>query len=254
MADEPVNPPIQTKYAEQLAADLEANQAEQATLTVRLNQLREEEKWLAGTLQSMPAQAAAEPTSPAADLPASGTVAATDGREEAAVPQPRAEKADSGAAPTGQGAAKKATTSRRAARKVPAKAAPVRKAAVKKTAPAKKAADPKKATPVTAAAKKTVKSQGPTLGELLKGLLAQQPGEPKKVSEIRTELEAAHPDRATSEQVVRNALTKLVAQDRLEKDNRQGVVLYTWPTTSAASASASEAKDAQRVEGALAGV
>ncbi|MET9622400.1 hypothetical protein ABZZ37_16785 [Streptomyces sp. NPDC006464] len=234
MADEPVNPPIRTKYAEQLAADLAANQTEQATLTARLNQLRQEEKWLAGTLESLPSSEGVQVSSPAADQPAGVAVPAPDPREEAAVPQPRTERTASSAPP-----AKKTTASKRTASKAAAEPAPAKKTGARKTAPAKKPE------PAEAVAKKTVKSQGPTLGELLAGLLSQQPGEPKKVAEIRAELETAHPRRVTSEQVVRNALTKLVAQGRLEKDNRQGVVLYTWPAAS--TAPATEAKAAQPV-------
>ncbi|TXS32995.1 hypothetical protein EAO71_03535 [Streptomyces sp. ms191] len=233
MADEQVHPPIQTKYAEQLAADLAANQAEQATLTARLNQLRQEEKWLAGTLDSMPVAENVEASSPAADQPATTVAPTPGGRDEAAVPQPRAEKTASGAAP-----AKKGTASKRTASKAQARSAPAKKTAVRKTAPAKKTE------PAKAAARKSVNSQHPTLGELLTDLLQQQPGEPKKVSEIRAELETSHPERATSEQVVRNALTKLVAQGKLEKDNRQGLVLYTWP----AAVPATEAKDSGSAE------
>ncbi|MFF5505883.1 hypothetical protein [Streptomyces roseolus] len=96
MPDEPVNTSIQAKYTEQLAADLAANQAEQATLTVRLNRLKEEKKWLTTMLDSLPA-AAAEPVGDAAP---DGT-----GAEEAAVPQPRAEK------PAGTTAVKKTPAS-----------------------------------------------------------------------------------------------------------------------------------------------
>ncbi|MFG2869664.1 hypothetical protein [Streptomyces sp. NPDC048338] len=242
MTVEPVNSPIHTKYAEQLAADLAANHAEQAHLTARLNQLREEEKWLVTTRESMPAFEVAEAVPVAADGPASSAVPAAGGRDEAAVPQPRTEKTGRGAAPAKQSATRKTPAPKRTVRKTPARTTPA-----KRTAPARKATEAKTAEPAKAA-EKTVAPQGPTLGELLKGLLSRQPGEPKKVSEIRGELEAAHPHRVTSEQVVRNALTKLVAQGALEKDNRQGVVLYTWPAASTAAAA-----EVAEAEGAAAG-
>ncbi|MFF9853398.1 hypothetical protein [Streptomyces litmocidini] len=285
MADEPDNTSIQTKYAEQLAADLAVNQAEQATLTVRLSRLKEEEKWLAATLESLPPAAEGEPTATAG--PVSGTVAAGAepvgvtvvagaGVEEAAVPQPRAEKAGR-ATSVKKAPAKKTSGAKRAAKKAPARKAPTAEEApaVKKAPVAEKAVAAEKAPVVEKAvagkapavkktgvrksttANKTVKPTGPTLGELLKDLLAQQPGEPKKVSEISAELKAGHPGRATSDQVVRNTLERLVARDGLEKDTRQGLVLYTWPTarTSAASSAsvAERSKGGEPAEAALAG-
>lgn len=227
MPDEPLSPSIHTKYSEQLAADLAANRARQAELTGLLDQLQQEEKWYLSTLESMPAAAPDVPASPA---PVSSADQGGDVAEEVGVPQPRAEKAGSGAAT--KAPAKKATGTKRAAKKAPVKNAPV-----KENAPAKKTA-----------ARKTAKAQGPTLGALLKQLLSQQPGEPKKVSEIRAELELVHPERATSDQVVRNTLERLVAKSMLERDNRQGVVLYTWPVPGDAPAAAAGAKDEEPAE------
>ncbi|MER5967761.1 hypothetical protein [Streptomyces sp. NPDC002057] len=238
MANEPVNPSIQTKYAEQLAADLATNQSQQAELSVRLSQLQEEEKWLITTLQSLPTVGGGKPVS--------NTVPAGAGAPETAVPQPRAAKPASTAAPAKRTPARKATKAKPAAKKAPvvetsAKEAPAPVApvaqpvAVEKAPAAKKTAVRKTA---AAATKKNVKSTGPTLGELLKVLLSQQPGEPKKVSEISTELKAAHPERATSDQVVRNTLERLVAKDGLDKDTRQGIALYSWPTPQTAAVTA----------------
>ncbi|MFD8984224.1 hypothetical protein [Streptomyces sp. NPDC059564] len=216
MANEPVNTPIQTKYAEQLAADLAANQAEQATLTERLTQLQREEKWLTAALDSMP-PAGAEPASPQGLAePVSATPQADSGVEAAAVPQPRAGKKTDGAAPVKKAAVRKTTAKK-------ASAAPA-----KKTAPQKE----------VAAAKETAKAAEPTLGRLLASLLSQQPGEPKKVSEIRTELEGTHPERAKSDPVVRSALEKLAAKGVLEKSAQQGTVFYTWPMPEKAPAPA----------------
>ncbi|MFF5785766.1 hypothetical protein ACFY8P_12480 [Streptomyces sp. NPDC012693] len=271
MANEPVNTSIQNKYAEQLAADLASNQAEQATLTVRLTQLQEEEKWLTATLESLPTAVEGETAAVVEPVGATAPVAA--GTEAAAVPQPRAEKTE-GTASVKKAPSKKATAARRATTKAPAakkasagkapaaeKALPTDKAAVEATQVAKKApagkapvakkTAVKKATPT---AEKTVKSAGPTLGELLKELLARQPGEPKKVSEIGSELKAAHPGRTTSDQVVRNTLERLVVKDGLEKDTRQGVVLYTWPTPEAHAPAAAQVRDGEPAEAAPAGV
>ncbi|MFJ6486591.1 hypothetical protein ACIQK6_41755 [Streptomyces sp. NPDC091682] len=211
MANEPVNTPIQTEYAEHLAAALAANQAEQATLSTRLSKLQGEEKWLAAALADTPSIVVAESTPvptptpvPALARPASSAPPVRDGADAAAVPLPRAEKAT----------------------------------AAKKTATAKKAAAKKAA---VAGAEKTAQAS-PTLGRLLSDILSKQPGEPKKVSEIQSELEEAHPERATSVQTIRNALQRLVEKHGLERDNRQGVVLYTWPVPEATPAPATEVK------------
>ncbi|MEU2118036.1 hypothetical protein ABZ567_20885 [Streptomyces sp. NPDC016459] len=253
MPDEPISTSIQTKYAEQLAADLATNQSAQATLIGRLNLLKEEEKWLATTLDSLPSSAGES---------ADEGVAADAGTEDVSVPQPRARETTDTAA-LKQAPTKKTTAVKRPAKAAPAKKAPavVEDAEVEKAPVAKKAAAARTAAqkPVvrktTAAAKKAVKPTGPTLGELLKELLARQPGEPKKVSEISAELKTAHPERATSDQTVRNTLERLV-KDGLEKDTRQGLVLYTWPTaeTPAPAAVAERAKDEEPAEADLAGV
>ncbi|MFJ3786790.1 hypothetical protein [Streptomyces sp. NPDC090093] len=216
MPNELDNTSIHTRYAEQLTADLEANRAEQASIAARLEQLRTEEKWLTATLDSMPSSA---PVSGAAD----GT---NEPVQEAAVPQPReTQEADPAQAA--------------AVRKAP----PTKKTAVKKTSPAKKAATKrakapaKKTAPGKTASKKAASSASgaqpkPTLGTLIDSLLEEKfLGEPLKVSEIHAELAAAHAERPTSVQVVRNALEGLVKKNKVEKDTRQGVALYTKPRT-----------------------
>ncbi|WP_328792576.1 MULTISPECIES: hypothetical protein [unclassified Streptomyces] len=239
MANEPVNTPIQTEYAEHLAAALAANQAEQATLSTRLGKLQGEEKWLAAALADTPSVVSAEPTLtpvptpvPVSVQPSSSAPPVRDGADAAAVPLPRAEKvADAAAsakkAPAARKRAAKKATAKTAAATPPEKTATAKKAAVKKTA--------------VAGAGKTVQA-GPTLGRLLSDILSKQPGEPKKVSEIQSELEEAHPERATSVQTIRNALQRLVEKNGLERDNRQGLVLYTWPVPEATPAPAGEVK------------
>ncbi|MFE1874732.1 hypothetical protein ACFW9N_28265 [Streptomyces sp. NPDC059496] len=234
MANEPVNTPIQTEYAEHLAAALAANQAEQATLSTRLGKLQGEEKWLAAALADTPSVVSAEPTLtpvptpvPVSVQPASSTPPVRDGADAAAVPLPRAEKVADAAASAKKAPAPRKRAAKTAAATPPEKTATAKKAAVKKTA--------------AAGAGKTVQA-GPTLGRLLSDILSKQPGEPKKVSEIQSELEEAHPERATSVQTIRNALQRLVEKNGLERDNRQGVVLYTWPVPEATPAPAAEVK------------
>ncbi|MET9110526.1 hypothetical protein [Streptomyces zhihengii] len=232
MANEPVGTSIQTQYTDHLAAALAANQAEQAALTARLNKLQADEKWLAAALADTPQGTGAEPTlslEPA--RPALSTPPSVEGTDEAAVPLPRTEKTAVSAA-----GAKKATpaTKNPAAKKTAARAgaAPARKAAAKKPAARKTAA---------AGAGKAAKAE-PTLGQLLSAILSKQPGEPKKVSEIQSELEATHPKRATSVQTVRNALQKLVEKEEFERASQQGTVFYTWPVSETAPALAGETK------------
>ncbi|MFE2547441.1 hypothetical protein ACFXGI_02605 [Streptomyces sp. NPDC059355] len=223
MANEPVNTPIQTKYTQQLAADLSANQDEQATLTTRLNQLQAEEKWLTAALESLHTADESDPTPPQGlASSADSVVLAGAGAAEAAVPKPRTRKKADGAASVRKAVAKKAAV---------------------KTAPARKPTAGKK--PAVNRADENAKPAEPTLGQLLTEILSKQPGEPKKVSEIRIELEAAHPRRTSSDPVIRATLEKLVTKGVLEKDNRQRMVLYTWPALEQASAPASQTKPEQ---------
>ena len=134
------------------------------------------------------------------------------------------------------------------AKAAPAKAAPeaTAPATIAKTAPATTA----KATPVKAAqavpvkaekaapatekpaAPKAAKVVEPPLRELVLALLTGA-AEPRMVSEVSTELTAAHPSRSTSTQVVRNTLEGLAKKGLIEKDNKQGSVMYTAPRPAA---------------------
>ncbi|MEV6674751.1 hypothetical protein [Streptomyces sp. NPDC051162] len=99
----------------------------------------------------------------------------------------------------------------------------------KKAAPAKGAEAPK------ATATRTKKGDGPTLGELVLGLLGRH-HQPRMVSEVVNELGQAHPERVASTQVVRNTVEALVAKGRLERERKQGSVFYTAPGTKDAAA------------------
>ncbi|MGX1887825.1 BlaI/MecI/CopY family transcriptional regulator [Streptomyces sp. NPDC055287] len=204
MAEKPDNTPIQSRYAEQYAADLKANREEQAELRGRLKQLQSDEKWLVAQSQNAPV--AEEAGAPA------------DTEAPQVVPRPRQESSQA-TAPSG--------TKKRAARtKAPAKKAPVpkEKAAVTK-APAKKAAK---------AVAETTKSVEPPLHEVVLGILRAQPGHPHLAREVHTELAHKH-GRSTSVQVVRNSLESLVKKGTVEKENKQNSVMYTAPADAAES-------------------
>ncbi|MFH9728677.1 hypothetical protein ACH4M4_37930 [Streptomyces sp. NPDC017254] len=254
MAHEPDT--IQSVYAQRIAADLENNRGTQdeinqqiTELQTRLRQLREDEKWLSGIQGSVPPSA----DTPTAALPAAPTTAPdapeTPQAAEAAVPQPRHDDALKPArarkSPAKKAAATKATT--QIAKAAPAKPA-AKKAAATKAAPAKKSV-PQQAEPATktaeaaaaeAPAKKTAQ---PPLRELVEAILARHAGEPRMVNEIRSELDATHPERSTSTQVVRNALESLTKKGLVNKGTQQGSVMYTKPTPSAADADLATAAD-----------
>lgn len=228
MANEPETTPIHNLYAQRFAADLETNRKEQevvssqiAELEVRLKQLKEDESWLCGIQGALPA-AAAEAT--AAQSPAEDTAALPTASAEAAVagtvPKPRrARQASSG---TARG--KKATQPKNPSGGVPADAKAKAKTTTRKpaTASAPKATEP--AAP---------KAAEPPLRELVLALLVSA-GEPRLVSEVATELAQAHPARPASTQVVRNTLEALVKKGAVEKEHKQGSVMYTVPQPSAA--------------------
>ncbi|MFD7966291.1 hypothetical protein ACFV5J_36455 [Streptomyces zaomyceticus] len=261
---------IQSVYAQRIAADLESNRSTQGDinrqiteLQTRLNQLREDEKWLSEIQGSVPPSDTT--TGTAASPPAAAPTTAPDAAETpeaaaAAVPQPRHDDALE-PAPTKKAAARKSPS-----KKFPAKKATATKAVTKaatpqaKTSPAKRTA--KKATAVAkpAPAKQSIPQQGepatetakatsapaittpakkaaqPPLRELVEAILGRHAGEPRMVNEVRAELEAAHPDRSTSAQVVRNALESLAKKGLVNKGTQQGSVMYTRPAPSTSDA------------------
>ncbi|MGW1763312.1 hypothetical protein ACWCQL_04340 [Streptomyces sp. NPDC002073] len=279
MADEgEANTPIQSMYEQRFAADLEKNLSEQdhivgqlAELQTRLDQLRSEETWLTRMQGAMPAPpvpqpASEEATAEAEDSAPASVPAPATGQVQAALPQPRQEEPTSTPAPApapAKTAAKKPikksvsktpAAAGKAPTKTPAKRTP-RPKATKATRTAKASSTTSTAptpapAPAPAAAKKTAK---PTLGALVEVILNKRAGEPFKVSEVRTELGAAHPERSTSDQVVRNTLENLAKKGSIEKENQRGVVLFTKPATTAArrdtaAKTATAAPDAVPVE------
>ncbi|MFF3327270.1 hypothetical protein [Streptomyces sp. NPDC002889] len=81
----------------------------------------------------------------------------------------------------------------------------------------------------------------PSLRELVERILSNHVGEPRMVSEVRTELEEKYPGRTTSAQVVRNTLENLANKGIIEKGRQQGPVMYTKPTSAAAETDAAPA-------------
>ncbi|MGW7103419.1 hypothetical protein [Streptomyces sp. NPDC054838] len=208
MANEPVTTPIHNLYAQRFAADLETNRKEQADLTAqieelegRLEQLKSDESWLCGVQGVLPS--AGDPAPPA---PTSAGAATTG-----AVPRPRQAKKSTGGAARARKAAQPKKSSGTAVSATEAKAV-----ARKPAAKAKQ----------TAEAKGTVRTEEPPLRELVHALLSKA-AEPRMVSEVTAELAQAHPGRAASGQVVRNTLEGLVKKGQVEKEHRQGSVMYT---------------------------
>jgi hypothetical protein len=207
--DELDNIPIRNRYAEQFAADLAEKRKEQeavsteiARLQERLKQLKEDEGWLAGQLAT-----------------AEGRRAATGepGADDATAPRsvPRSRRADG---ETGAGAA-----ASRGKKKTPAKPKPaVKKAAATKAAP--KQAAPKQGAPKKPAAKKP---GSPPLRDLIMDILLAHSGEPRTARDVQADLKDAHPERATSIQTVRNNLDALAKSGAIEKEHKQGSVMYT---------------------------
>ncbi|MFD9359488.1 hypothetical protein [Streptomyces sp. NPDC060031] len=216
MADKPDTKPIHSVYAQRFAADLETNRKEQEDVSAqiceldeRLKQLKADEGWLSGIQSTLPegegeGDSEAEAGPQLVHSPGDESTAAAPESPESAgtVPRPRRARKASGAAASG----------------TKAKAAPRKTAtsAVKKTT-----------------APKAVKTAEPPLRELVLALLVAA-AEPRMVSEIGTELAAAHPGRPASTQVVRNTLEALAKKGSIEKEHKQGSVMYTAPKPSAA--------------------
>ncbi|WP_331762528.1 hypothetical protein OG612_45670 (plasmid) [Streptomyces sp. NBC_01527] len=205
MADASKNTPIQNRYAEQFAADREANRKEQESVSAqitelqgRLKQLKADELLLSDMqgLVGPPAEQQSAPAVLETNAPAEAT-------SPQAVPPPRQET------------------------RTKETAAPSR---AKKTA---RARGPRKVTPSApkkAAAKTDAKkSAEPSLSELVLGLLLAHAGEPRITREVHADLEAAHPERATTVQTVRNILDSLANKKVIEKEKKQGSAMYTAP-------------------------
>lgn len=193
MTDEMDGANIQAQYAAQFAADLEKNEKEQEALRARLQTLETEHAWLSGMRSTVAGQQGG-----------SG--------EAAEAPEKTGSTATAGAVPRARRAKKPAASPGR--RK---KSAQAGSAGTEQAAPA-------------APAVRARKGDGPTLGELILGVLGRH-GQPRMVSEIVKELDQAHPERVVSGPVVRSTVEALVAKGRLERERKQGSVFYTAPAT-----------------------
>ncbi|MEU1672213.1 hypothetical protein ABZ752_09290 [Streptomyces roseifaciens] len=196
MTDEMDGANIQAQYAAQFAADLEKNEKEQEALRARLQTLETEHAWLSGMRSTVAGQQGG-----------SG--------EAAEAPEKTGSTATAGAVPRARRAKKPAASPGR--RK---KSAQAGSAGTEQAAPAAPAAP----------AVRARKGDGPTLGELILGVLGRH-GQPRMVSEIVKELDQAHPERVVSGPVVRSTVEALVAKGRLERERKQGSVFYTAPAT-----------------------
>lgn len=231
MSNERDTTPIQSRYAQQYSKDLAANREEQTALSTeigalqeRLEQLREDEAWLvqaqgrtegqaAGQAEDRAERTASSEVSAAAAEGAAENEAPVEAKtgptapapvETAAVPKPR------------QGKRAKAAASKPPVKKAPAKRTSARKTAAKRPAPETVEATPKSKTKAE-----------PPLHALVLGVLLQTPGEARPVREISNALTEAHPQRATSIQVVRNNLEKLAKDRAITKSTEGGAVTYT---------------------------
>ncbi|MDG9700850.1 hypothetical protein [Streptomyces sp. DH37] len=235
---------IQSVYAQRFAADLENNRAEQreideqiTRLRARLEQLRADERWLSEmrqeTASATGAHQGAEDGGADGDGSADGdggSASAPVPVEETAVPQPRQEETVGKPAATGKTTAGKTTAGRTAAKSGGRKSA--------RKSPAKKAAAGK-----TAAKTAGRKPAGPSLRELAREALEHH-GEPRSAAEITKELQAAHPERTLTVQLVRNALEKLVATSAAERSKQGSSVYYTSSQPSATAAPDTEGTEA----------
>ncbi|MGW7175071.1 hypothetical protein [Streptomyces xanthophaeus] len=269
MVNEPDTTPIHKQYAQRFSADLEINRKEQdelsaqiAELEARLKQLKADENWLCGVQGALPAagagKAAERVAAQAVRSPATKTAKTATAKSAAApaasaaepvagsVPKPRQAKKAAGAtrarkatpAKKASGTAATGTKAKAAPRKpattaaktattaAPAAAGATTTAATATTAPAAAAAA------AAAAAKKDTGTKSPQaeppLRELVLALLVGA-AEPRLVSEVSTELAQAHPGRPASTQVVRNTLETLAKKNLIEKEHKQGSVMYSAP-------------------------
>ncbi|WHM40426.1 hypothetical protein [Streptomyces sp. BPTC-684] len=206
MADEPDTSTLKNQYAARVTADLEANQQDQTRIRAELDTLKGQLEALERDHGLLQTMQHTLGGAPAKAVPAKATPAKA--AAPAKVPTPRTKKAEVKTA-----AAKPARTPR------------------KNTAPAKTASRAK------------AETSGPTLREVVFGLFAGHQ-EPRTVADILTELTAAHPDRTTSPQVVRNTLEALVAKGELERERKQGSVFYTAPDKAPAAAAGTPTADA----------
>lgn len=198
---------VASQYAAQVAGDLERNAQEQerigadiTTLQEKLTALQHDHSVLVNIQQAL-----------ASTVPAPAA-------ESTSVPSPR-KKTAAEPADDRRSRAEKTTASRgRAAARKPAA---------------------KKARAAKAAGKAAVKSDAPTLVELVRRHLAAQ-SEPRSAAEVAAGVNQAHPERAVQTTVVRNTLEGLVAKQHAQR-TKQGSSVYYTATNGPEPVAASEA-------------
>ncbi|MFM9370895.1 hypothetical protein [Streptomyces sp. Da 82-17] len=271
MSDDNVTSSVQDRYAPQFAQELARNEQEQKELEARLAQLRDDHAALSGMLAALGHETTPTPTptpTPTAEPPASTTAATAVGESVPRQRRPRKKPASS----TGTAAAKPKSAKPQSARPTSAKPKSAKKAAPKSTAkstaksaakpeskagakggarsatktaakaPAKgkqsanpEVADPKSA--ATAAKNGAARTPGgPTLQDVIAGLLGVHAPERRTVREIFDELKQKHPERASSTQSVRNALNGLLRKGAIEREEKQGAVWFGTATADATPA------------------
>ncbi|GGS39897.1 hypothetical protein AB0E75_14735 [Streptomyces griseoviridis] len=224
---------LATQYAAQVTGDLERNAQEQERLSAEIASLQER---LAALQRDHSVLVNIRQALGSTQAPAGDTAADT-----AAVPAPRKKPAPATAgkrtraakaAPRRRGtetAEKAKDTGSTASAEKAAKAGKPGKAAKKAPAAGKAAAGP--------AAKKAA---GPTLGELIRGVLAEQK-EPRSAAEVAAALGEAHADRPVKTTVVRNTLENLVARNQVQRTKQGTSVFYTVSEAAQAAAATDEA-------------
>ncbi|MGW1440602.1 hypothetical protein ACWD7M_35820 [Streptomyces griseus] len=246
MADQFEND-IQSKYAQQYAADLATNRQKQRDLTAQiaglranLEKLKSEETWLTQAQGSLPG--AAGPSEPAPGTPPAAHREVGEPATEAPQTLP-AQRHDEESEPeakktSGRGKASKRTPARKTAAKKRSTSKASQKATTKKAAA--KPGGGKAPAPVAETAESSAKraarqeKDGPTLWQLALAILLKTPGQPRLVREVTERLAAEHPERATSVQMVRAGLETLVKKRLAEKTRQQGNVMYTATPLTAA--------------------
>ncbi|MGW4204308.1 hypothetical protein [Streptomyces sp. NPDC004726] len=211
------NTDLKSAYADKVRGDLEENTVEQdrvradiATLQEQLAVLEQDHE----LLRSMNAALGGGKNAPAAGRSTPGKARAT------------------------KAAAKKATVKKATASRPAAKVAekPAEKAASKK--PAKK---PAKTVPAArSAADKAAPEKGPALTDLIHRHLVAQ-SEPRTAREIARALADAHPERNTSDNLVRTTTERLVARGRAERA-KQGITVYYTAVAAATAPTAATAE------------
>lgn len=208
------------RYASRFAADLASNASQQddlrlqiADLNERLGGLEREREWLTSARGTLPTARAGAPD------------ATTPG--EAAGPPPAQAAGPAVVAPA-RGTKKAATATKSGGRAAkPPKAPGARRVPAPPASATEAGGVPEQKRGVGAA--KGGRGQVLPLHGLLRALLAGH-GEPRKVSEVVSELEQAHPERQASVPAVRQALEGLVAKGELQRNRQNRTVFYTAST------------------------